>query len=144
MNAARKRSSRPSVPLPWERRGRVWSGWITGRLGLGVLLLLACATVVHLAWGVADRRDRERVTRACIAEVQRAVAAFRAEVGRCPHSTIELVHPPRSGAQYLSELPRDGWGRPLYVRCPGRDPMASAEVISAGPSGSFAVDDNIL
>ena len=117
---------------------------LTGRRGLGALLLLGTAVLVRLAWGVADRRDRERVTRASIAEVQRAITAFRAEVGRCPHSTIELVHPPRAGAQYLSELPRDGWGRPLYVRCPGRNPSDTAEVLSAGPSGSFSVDDNLM
>jgi hypothetical protein len=144
MNAARKRSSRPSVPLPWERRGRVWTGVLTGRLGLGLVLLVGSVVLIRLAWGVADRRDRERVTRASIAEVQRAVTAFRAEVGRCPRSTTELVHPPRAGAQYLSELPRDGWDRPLFVRCPGRHALDTAEVISAGPSGSFSVDDNLL
>lgn len=144
MNAAKKRSSRPSVPLPWERRGRLWTSLLTGRRGLSALGLLGGVTLLHLAWGVADRRERERITRASIAEVQRAVDAFRAEVGRCPHSTIELVHPPRSGAQYLSELPRDGWGHPLYVRCPGRRPRDTADIVSAGPSGSFSVDDNMM
>jgi hypothetical protein len=135
MNAARKkRSARPAVALPWERRGRHWSTQLTGRLGVGIVALVGVALLARGAWGVADRRERQRVTR----------AAIRSELGRCPHSTIELVHPPRSGAQYLSELPRDGWDRPLYVRCPGRDPQDVAEVVSAGPSGSFSVDDNLM
>jgi len=71
-------------------------------------------------------------------------ALFRAEVGRCPHSTVELVHPPRAAAQYLTEVPSDGWGRPLHVRCPGRLPGDPADVVSGGPSGSFSIDDSIM
>ena len=84
-----------------------------------------------------------RTTRAAIAEVQRAVAAFRAETGRCPRSTVELVHPPRAAAHYLSELPTDGWGQPLHVQCPGWSNPDAAEVVSAGPSGSLWRGDNI-
>jgi hypothetical protein len=107
---------------------------------LWAVLLAACVVGVY---GAAVRRERIRLTRAAIAEVKRAVAVFHAEVGRCPRSTVELVHPPRGSAQYLSALPDDGWGRPLYVRCPGGEGGNSALVVSAGPSGSFSVDDNI-
>jgi hypothetical protein len=116
----------------------------SGRRWRSLLLSLMLALLIGSAWQVADRRSRERMTRAGIAEVQRAVSAFRAEMGRCPRSTTELVHPPRTGARYLLEVPTDGWGRELYVRCPSPLDPNAAEVVSAGPSGSFGDDDNIL
>jgi hypothetical protein len=54
------------------------------------------------------------------------------------------MHPPKAGARYLTEIPVDGWGRTLYIRCPGRVAEDVAEVISAGPHGSFLIDDHIL
>jgi len=85
-----------------------------------------------------------RSTRAGIAEVKRAVAAFRTELGRCPRSKTELAHPPRAGAQYLIDIPTDGWGNELLVRCPDPHDPGAVEVISAGPSGSFSEDDHVL
>lgn len=133
-----------SVLLPWERR-RAWlSSLLTLRRWRGFLLFALFALGGAAAWKAADRRARVRITRVSIAEVQRAVSAFRAEMGRCPRSKAELVHPPRGGAHYLSEVPADGWGHELYVRCPSPHDPNRAEVVSAGPSGSFSVDDNIL
>ena len=111
------------------------------RRGAGAALLAVAAArrcSSSRALQVADARARVRATRAGIAEVQRAVTAFRAEMGRCPRSTTELVHPPRVGARYLLEVPIDGWGRELYVRCPSPHDPNAAEVVSAGPSGSFS------
>jgi hypothetical protein len=143
MSAKKKRSSR-NVTLPWERRRARVLGMFSARRFRPLLWVGLVVGLGAWALSVADRRARLRTTRAGIAEVQRAVTVFRAEVGRCPRSTVELVHPPKSSARYLSELPNDGWGRELYVRCPGRSDPDSAEVVSAGPSGSFLVDDNIL
>ncbi|MDH5673456.1 MAG: type II secretion system protein GspG [Myxococcales bacterium] len=133
----------PTVMLPWERRG-LWFGVVGRRRVRALLAALVGCLLVLMAWKAAERRARVRTTRAGIAEVQRAVAAFRAEVGRCPRSAVELVHPPKAGAKYLDEIPSDGWGRELYVRCPAQHDPGAADVISAGPSGSFAHDDNIL
>lgn len=133
-----------NVLLPWERHRAVTAGLFSLRRwrALGSWCLLG--VILFAAFRVADARARVRVTRANIAEVGRAVAAFRAEMGRCPRNETELVHPPRGGARYLSEVPTDGWGRELYVRCPSPVDPSSAEVVSAGPSGSFSVDDNVL
>jgi hypothetical protein len=65
-------------------------------------------------------------------------------MGRCPRSTFELVHPPKTGAHYLDAVPTDGWGRPLHIRCPGYDKRDVALIVSAGPSGSLLADDNLL
>ena len=141
--AKRKRSG-GNVLLPWERR-RAWFAQLrSGRRWRAALASLGLVLFVVFAWRVADERARVRTTRASIAEVQRAIAAFRAEMGRCPRSKTELVHPPRTGASYLDTVPSDGWGRELFIRCPAPSDPGSADVISAGPSGSFSTDDNIL
>ena len=140
----RRRLRNRSILLPWERR----SAFVTQlgfRRRLGTVLISALVLgVCSIAYHAADQRSRVRGTRAAIAEAQRAVGAFVAELGRCPHSTVELMHPPKSGARYLNEMPVDGWGRRLYIRCPGPSAAQAAEVISAGPGGSFLDDDPIL
>lgn len=143
MSTRRKRSA-STVLLPWERK-RAWFAQLrSGRRWRGVIGSALLVLLVFAAFRVADGRSRVRSTRASIAEVQRAISAFRAEMGRCPRNKTELVHPPRAGASYLDDVPSDGWGRELFIRCPARRDPSSAEVISAGPSGSFSDDDNIL
>lgn len=133
-----------TVYLPWEQRYTWLADLASGRIWRPFSVVAIVAGSTWMIWSAASHRSRVRITRAAIADVQRAVAAFRADVGRCPRSTVELVHPPKVGARYLNELPTDGWGRALYVRCPHRHNSSMAEVISAGPSGSFLDDDNIL
>ena len=141
---AHRRLRNRNVLLPWERRSAR-----LGRIALSRYLVLALGAamlcgVLTLAYRAAEERARIRTTRAAIAEARRAVTAFVAELGRCPHSMVELLHPPKAGADYLTEVPLDGWGHKLYIRCPGSRPDEVAEVISAGPSGSFLKDDHIL
>jgi len=140
---AKRKKYRRDVFLPWERKTVWFTDLISRRLWRTLMLAVVALIGIFLTWRVADHRARVRMTRAAIAEVQRAIVNFRAEIGRCPRSTVELVHPPRASAHYLNELPDDGWGRQLYVRCPDHRNSGSALVISAGPSGSFSRDDNI-
>ncbi len=140
---ASKKIQRSDVLLPWEQRSAWLAALASGRRWRAVLLACLAAVLLLAIYSAARRRERIRLTRAAIAEVQRAVGLFRAEIGRCPRSTVELVHPPRARAQYLTVLPDDGWGRQLLVRCPGPDDGSGGQVISSGPSGSFLVDDNI-
>lgn len=133
-----------SVLLPWERR----RGWLTGGTPLArhaVLIGAGIGICLLLMWAlrVQERRARVRATRTTITEVQRAIAAFRAEFGRCPEFPGELLHPPRAAARYLTEVPQDAWGHKLYVSCPSSHDPSAAEVVSAGPSGSFSDGDNI-
>lgn len=130
--------------LPWEGRSAFLAELVSGRRWRSVFLIMLGASFLVLCYRVADERARHRVTRAAIAEVVRAVRAFRAELGRCPRSTVELVHPPRAGAEYLHELPEDGWGHALRVQCPGRVHPDGSDVISAGPSGDWGTDDNVM
>ncbi|MBC7173100.1 MAG: type II secretion system protein GspG [Polyangiaceae bacterium] len=113
------------------------SRWRIALFAIGLVL------VVGSVASAAEQRARERRTRLAIADVRRAVMAFRTELGRCPRSSVELVHPPRSVSRYLHEMPQDGYGRSIWWRCPGAADPDGVDVFSAGPSGSFLVDDNI-
>lgn len=132
------------VSLPWENRGNLLRDLLSGSRWRMALVVAVVALLTLTLSRIAEQRARERQTRLAIEEVRRAVQDFRADVGRCPRSTVELVHPPRSGTRYLHEMPRDGYGVPLHVRCPGQHDPDDADVISAGPSGSFLIDDNVL
>jgi type II secretory pathway pseudopilin PulG len=137
-----RRGKRDRISLPWERRG----GRLRGALrNTRWQALLGAVMLVALLVGFArysERRIRMRNTRVAIAQVKQAIDRFRTDVGRCPKTTTELLHPPLSQKHYLDSMPTDGWGRPLRVRCPGHFEDA-ADVISAGPSGSLLRDDNI-
>src|SRR5687767_3442112 len=117
--ATRTRRSR-GIALPWERRGAWLRELFATRRWKVIAVLVVAVVATTWIWRVADRRSKVRATRAAIVQVQEAVSRFRAEVGRCPRSITELVHPPRAAARHLREVPVDGWGRPLWVRCPGR------------------------
>jgi hypothetical protein len=141
MAKARERTSQ--VTLPWEPRVGLLRDLLSGRrvrlvpVVVGVLLLLG-----FVAQHAAAERDVER-TRDVIDRTHRAIARFRADMGRCPSTIRELVHPPRTGAHYLEHEPLDAWGRPLWVRCPGRYDPDGEDVVSAGPSGSFLNDTTV-
>jgi hypothetical protein len=143
MRAATRRSRRSGIALPWEDRGAWLRELLMGRRWRGLVLVILFVAGGALVFRAAQHRERVRETRIAIADVKRSIGAFRAELGRCPRSTVELVHPPSPGTRHLAEMPRDAWGRDLHVRCPGRYDPHGADVISAGPSGSFFVDDNV-
>jgi len=136
-----KRGAR--LALPWERAHRPLRLFISRRrflpvLGFGTLLGLTFAT-----YYLGGERADVHATRAMLAEVERATRAFLADLGRCPEDANELVHPPKSGTQYLSSPPLDAWGNAPHLRCqPGEH--AEIEVLSAGKSGSFLDDDNVM
>lgn len=136
MARARKRSS---IFFPWERGGKLFGAGSVGRrvwMGLLAALVLGAAAKLFM---VADRRAKTRATHVAAASVRDAVGLFRIDLQRCPRSMRELMRPPNDEV-YLTATPADGWGKPFTVRCPGHG--APADVISAGPDGSFdGLDD---
>ncbi|MGH7293452.1 MAG: type II secretion system protein GspG [Polyangiaceae bacterium] len=96
------------------------------------LVALAVAVLVVL---VLYRRERHaadvRATRAEIRTAAGALSIWRADHDRaCPGSMADLV----SGG-YLRVVPRDAWGQPLRVTCPGRRDPLGFDVSSDGPDG---------
>jgi type II secretory pathway pseudopilin PulG len=138
--ARRKRGER--VSLPWERRRGRWRDILSKTRWQALLGLLVLAVAAIGLTRYTQHRIRVRNTEVAIAQVKQAIDRFRADVGRCPRSNTELLHPPLSQKHYLDSVPEDGWGRPLSIRCPGHF-EEEADVISAGPSGSLLKDDNI-
>lgn len=161
-----KRSAR--LPLPWERENSPFRSLFSGRRFFPLLVLLAIAGVLAGAHWLGARRADIRATRATLHEVSEAARAFVSDIGRCPRNPGELVHPPRSGVHYLHDTPTDAWGHPVLLRCSievssagtGSDASSAGspslaqsprpgehtqvEVWSAGPSGSFFDDDNLI
>lgn len=137
---ARRRNER-GIALPWENRGNPIGRLFAGARSRGVVVGLLALSGLVLLVRSAEQRAAERQTRIAVDETTRAVLRFRADHHRCPHSIDELLHPPLSGTRYLHETPRDGWGNPLLVRCPGlRDPD-DVDVLAAGSEGSFFDDE---
>ena len=137
----RRRTAR--LPLPWERENSPFRALFSGRR---FLPLLGFAAVLGLLFGASflgGRRADLSATRATMHEVERATRAFVLDVGRCPRSTAELVHPPRAGVHYLREAPVDAWGRSFMLHC-SAGTHTDVQVRSAGPSGSFLNDDNVI
>ena len=140
---ATKRRASGNVTLPWEPRTGLIRDVLSGRR---IRLVPIALLVLLLFYGIvvsALQREAIADTRDTIDTVHRAIAHFRADMGRCPSSMHELVHPPRTGAHYLEEAPIDAWGHALWVRCPGRYDSDGDDVLSAGPSGNFLIDDNV-
>lgn len=137
-----RRRRKEQVSLPWEQRRSPLRGVLerTRWKALVGLVLLAAFGIGLTKY--TQHRIRVRNTEVAIAQVKQAIDRFRADVGRCPRSNTELLHPPLSQKHYLDVMPQDGWGRPLSIRCPGYF-EEEADVISAGPSGSLLKDDNI-
>lgn len=140
----RRRSRSIGLALPWEQGNRErLREWFRPRGLRRIAGLLLLGAFTALAWHRSDSRARLRETRLTIDQVQDAVRQFRIDLGRCPNSMSELLHPPRAMANYLDRVPLDGWGHPLYVRCPSRVHPDEAEVISSGASGNWFSDEHV-
>jgi general secretion pathway protein G len=120
----------PQVFFPWERRRGLRSVFRRARARQILLVAGGIAAFVVL-------RQRElgasqvRATRAAITSATRGISAWRSDHERaCPPSIDDLV-----SAGYFAELPRDAWGRPLRVTCPGRKDPQGFDVSSDGPDG---------
>ena len=136
--------SRHSVPLPWEHRRARFRAFVA-RLGVMGVVRLALVAAALLALGVLVVHQRRlSSTRTAIGQVRDALGMFRRETGRCPRSTRELVQPTTRGRVFLRVLPRDGWGRTLYVSCPSAIDPGTVDVVSAGPEAGFFDGDEVL
>lgn len=124
------RSSERRSFFPWERRGGLFR-----RLGLYRLrpLLAVALAAALLIFMVVRERDAAGVrrTRSILLDVREALDAYLADhQGRCPESFAALGdYGPFHGP------PRDAWGNPLTLICPGSAPGEAYVLMSAGPDG---------
>jgi general secretion pathway protein G len=128
----------PKVFFPWERRSGLRS--LFGRARARQALLAAFVVLLLVALRSRERKAADvRATRAEITTTMLALSAFRADHDRaCPGALGDLV-----AAGYLRSVPRDAWGRPLRVTCPGRRDPAGFDVTSDGPDGEPGGTDRV-
>jgi general secretion pathway protein G len=120
----------PRVFFPWEKRRGVRSLFARSR-ARQALIVAACVGFFLLLRSRDRGAARERSTRAEITTVTLAIAAWRADHDRaCPAALSDLV-----AGGYLHSVPRDAWGHPLRVTCPGRRDPEGFDVSSDGPDG---------
>ena len=114
------------------RRGR-WRG----------RLLAVVAVAAWTAWSLRFVDEGTRVEQAelDVSRIGHAARLFRADFGRCPADVAELLRPPE-GAAYLERV-KDPWGNEYRLTCPARFDPGGVDVVSSGPDGSFAGEDNI-
>jgi general secretion pathway protein G len=126
----RRRASDQRIFFPWEGKGGLVRLLRVGRVRPVLIVLAVVGFIVAVA--VRERRQAGiRQTRATLLGVRQAVDAYIADNdGACPPTLAAVV-------QYGSfkEVPRDAWGRPLRLVCPGQREGASYELMSDGPDG---------
>jgi general secretion pathway protein G len=134
----KSRASDKRIFFPWEGRGGLIRRLRLGRVRPVLLAFVAIAFVV--AVGIRERRRAGvRQTQATLLGVRQAVDAYMAEHdGGCPAELTTV-------ADYgnFKEVPRDAWGRPLRLVCPGRREGSAYELMSDGPDGKPAGLDRI-
>ncbi len=120
----------PRLFFPWEGRRGLRRFFRFGPLR--PFLFVALVTAFVMLVGARERRAAGvRQTRATLLGARRSVEAYVADHdGGCPPS-LEAVTEPLKG----EGPPRDAWGRPLRLRCPGRFDGATYELMSDGPDG---------
>jgi general secretion pathway protein G len=121
---------KPNVFFPWERRRGLRSVFRGARVRQLLVVVVGVLAFAFLRQREL-RASQVRATRVSITVAGRAVSAWRADHDRpCPPPWADLV-----AGGYLSELPRDAWGGPIRVTCPGRKDPQGFDVSSDGPDG---------
>lgn len=120
----------PKVFFPWERRRGLGAVFRRAR-GRQVLAIALAVTAFVFIYRREQRAREIRATRATITVAGDAIEAFRADHEQhCPASLNDLV-----AGGYLHEVPRDAWGHPVRVSCPGRKRNRPFDISSDGPDG---------
>jgi hypothetical protein len=119
------------------RMRAAWAAWWTA---VALFAALAAARPWR-AWVRLWERGRgcclRTDTRWAIKSVEQALISYQIDHTDSCATIEELVR-----EKYLSRVPRDAWGQPLYMRCPGVHNPDGADVTSAGRDGMFGTADD--
>lgn len=127
-----------SIFFPWEGSGGFVRWLRVGRVRPIVLVGLGVGFMVLI--GYRERRAAGiRQTRASLLDVRKAIDIYMAEhKGACPESLAAVAPYAR-----FDGVPRDAWGRPFRLVCPGKWEGAAYELMSDGPDGKPGGRDRI-
>jgi general secretion pathway protein G len=133
-----RRRDEPRVFFPWEKRRGLRS--VLGRArARQIILAVGGLTALYVFSARAERASGIRATRTEITSLTNAVAAWRADHdGTCPATLADLVV-----GGYVHGVPKDAWGHPLRVTCPGRRDPKGFDVSSDGPDGEMGGIDKV-
>jgi hypothetical protein len=113
---------------------------VCGRsVAVGIAVAALPVLLLFLGYGDDNRCGCIRNTNIWIHTVEQAMAHYQTDhANPCPPSLQTLVD-----ERYLSRLPRDEWGQPLRMTCPGSRNGAEVDVVSAGKDGRFGTADDV-
>jgi len=128
---ARRRTSDRQILFPWERRAGLLRKIRIDQVG--PVLMVGAAIGLVTVVGVHERRQSGiRRTRATILNVRGAVDSYMADHdGGCPPAGLDQIG---AGAGGPEGPPRDAWGKPLRLSCPGSE-HTRYDLFSDGPDG---------
>jgi general secretion pathway protein G len=134
----RKRPREQTIFFPWER-----SKGFFARRGVARAKPFAAALAMILVLVLLGARERDRTgvrsTRATLGVVAAALDAYRADhEKKCPER-LDLLN----AEGYLAIDPKDAWGRPLRLVCPGRKNPDGYDLMSDGPDGQIGGLDRV-
>jgi hypothetical protein len=125
---ARRMTSDERIYFPWEARSGFRRFFAAGRVR-PVLVIFAIVGFVVLVAMRERQRAGVRQTRATLVDLRRAVDGYLAEhSGSCPPGLEAVLD-----YSNFKELPRDAWGNPFRLVCPGHFDGAPYELTSDGP-----------
>ena len=123
--------------MPEHRTRRVARGFtlleIIVVLAIIGLIVSVVGTAVYKHWQEA----RLRIARIQVRNVMHTVEQYVIAHDACP--TLEQL----VNEDYLRQLPKDPWGSPLTLRCPGQHKKDPADVVSPGPDREVGTGDDI-
>lgn len=135
---ARRRQREQTIFFPWERGGGIFRGRGMARAKL-VFATLGMASLLLLLGARERKKTGIRQTMATIAVVRAGIDAYRADHERkCPASLDSL-----KTEGYLGIDPKDAWGRPLRLDCPGQKEPDGYDLTSDGPDGEVGGLDRV-
>ena len=97
------------------------------------LIVAVVGRAVYKHWQEA----RLKIARIQVREVMHSVEQYVIAHDTCP--TLEQL----VTEDYLRQLPKDPWGSPLILRCPGQHRKDPADVVSPGPDREAGTMDDV-
>ncbi len=127
---AKRRRTERHILFPWERRGGLLRRIRIDQAG-PFLAVMGAVSLVALV-GMHERRESGiRRTHATLLNVRNAVDSYMADHdGGCPAAGLDGL----GSYANFEGAPRDAWGKPLRLECPGSD-NARYDLSSDGPDG---------